>query len=333
MASLEDCRRFYAEEIRFAANLHTPALAEAFARVPRENFLGPPPWNVGSPEGRALSLAGMKGGEYVTTSDPRDLYHNLVVVVDEAANLNNGQPSALARWIDALELKAGDRAFHLGSGVGYYTAIMAETVGQFGSIVASEVRPDLAARAEQNLAAWPQVTVHAGDGAIIDPGECDAMLINAGVTHPQSLWLDRLRPGGRIVLPLTVSAGAGSHGQGVMTLITRESTGYSARIVTFVAIYSCTSIRDPAREALLMKALTSRTFLKMKSIRRDAHEATETCLVHGSDVLPQRRPSAAACSVATPGCALVPHTTSHAPARQPDTLRVAPASRPAFFTG
>lgn len=284
MASLEDRRRFYAEEIRFAANLHTPALAAAFARVPREKFLGPPPWRIGSPEGRALSLAGMKGGEYVTTSDPLDLYHNLVVVVDEASNLNNGQPSALARWIDALDLKAGDRAFHLGSGVGYYTAIMAETVGPSGGVVASEVRPDLAARAEQNLAAWPQVTVHAGDGAAIDPGECDAMLINAGVTHPHPSWLNCLRPGGRIVLPLTISAGAGSHGQGVMTLITRESAGYSARIVTFVAIYSSTSVRDPAREALLTKALTSRTLLNMKSIRRDAHEASETCLVHGPDV-------------------------------------------------
>ena len=153
MASLEDCRRFYAEEIRFAANLQTPALAEAFARVPRENFLGQPPWKVGSPEGRALSLAGMKSGEYVTTTDPRDLYHNLVVVVDEAANLNNGQPSALARWIDALDLKAGERAFHLGSGIGYYTAIMAETVGPSGGVVASESAVEGTGRGS-----WPVVT-------------------------------------------------------------------------------------------------------------------------------------------------------------------------------
>ena len=27
------------------------------------------------------------------------------------------------------------------------------------------------------------------------------MLINAGVTHPHALWLERLREGGRLVLP------------------------------------------------------------------------------------------------------------------------------------
>jgi hypothetical protein len=42
MMTLEDCRAFYSQEIRFAANLSTPGLVEAFAHVPRENFLGPP---------------------------------------------------------------------------------------------------------------------------------------------------------------------------------------------------------------------------------------------------------------------------------------------------
>jgi len=50
------------------------------------------------------------------------------------------------------------------------------------------------------------VTVLACDGATIDPGECDAMLINAGVTHPNVLWLDRQRESGRLVVPLTMAA-------------------------------------------------------------------------------------------------------------------------------
>jgi protein-L-isoaspartate O-methyltransferase len=41
--TLEDCRAFYAQEIRFSANLTTPGLVEAFARIPREKFLGPAP--------------------------------------------------------------------------------------------------------------------------------------------------------------------------------------------------------------------------------------------------------------------------------------------------
>jgi len=43
MMTLEDCRAFYAQEVRFAAIVATPGLVEAFARIPREKFLGPPP--------------------------------------------------------------------------------------------------------------------------------------------------------------------------------------------------------------------------------------------------------------------------------------------------
>jgi hypothetical protein len=39
--TLEDCRRFYSEEIQLCANITSTDLVEAFARVPRENFLDP----------------------------------------------------------------------------------------------------------------------------------------------------------------------------------------------------------------------------------------------------------------------------------------------------
>jgi protein-L-isoaspartate(D-aspartate) O-methyltransferase len=47
-----------------------------------------------------------------------------------------------------------DRVFHLGCGVGYFTAIMAEVVGADGSVIASEVDPALAAAAPENLVGW-----------------------------------------------------------------------------------------------------------------------------------------------------------------------------------
>jgi len=282
--TLEDCRRFYAEEVKFAAGLTSRVLVEAFARVPRENFLGPPPWKVGSPEQRALALMGLGDSSYMATNDPRDLYHNVVVVLDIALNINNGQPSALGRWIDALQLKAGERVYHLGCGVGYYTAIMAEVVGPKGSVTAIEYEPDLAARAKQNLAAFPNVTVHTGDGAAFDPGDSDAMLINAGVTHPHAAWLDRLCEGGRMVLPFTIPAAADGMGQGIMYRLTRRREGYAAQMVTPVGICSCRSVRDAQLEPLLLKALSTRALLQLKSVRRDTHEQTATCVVHASGV-------------------------------------------------
>jgi protein-L-isoaspartate(D-aspartate) O-methyltransferase len=277
--TLEDCRRFYAEEIRLSANIRSEELINAFAKVPRENFLGPGPWKVASVD---LGLGGTSYAE-TASADPRHLYHNVPVALDSGRELNNGQPAALAKFIEALDLRAENRLFHLGCGVGYYTAIMAEIVGSGGTVIASEIDEELAARARQNLKAYPNVSVQTGDGMAVNPGPCDAILINVGVTHPSSEWIDSLREGGRLVLPLTVAIGMGmspSLGKGVMARITREAQGFSARMITFVAIYSCTAGRDPQLEPLLGKALATGALMKMKSLRRDAHEPADTCLLH-----------------------------------------------------
>jgi protein-L-isoaspartate(D-aspartate) O-methyltransferase len=281
--TLEECREFYAQEIRLAANLSSPALVDAYAHVPREKYLGSPPWQIASPEQRAMSISGMGGSSYTPTEDPRDLYHNVLVGLDIARNVNNGQPSALARWIDALDLKPGDRAYHLGCGVGYYTAIIREIVGPTGRVVGIEALPDLATRAKENLAHYSNVSVHSGDGVTFDPGPCDAMLINAGVIHPHVMWLDRLNEHGRLVVPLTMAA-TPALGQGIMAEIVRERGGFTAQIATFLAIFSCTNGRDPQLEPLMAKALTTGALMKIKSVRRDSHEAAESCILHAPEV-------------------------------------------------
>ena len=277
--TIDQCRRFYADEIQYAANLHSPALIEAFARVPREHFLGAGPWQIGAPDVATGKV------EYQTTAsaDPRHVYHNVTIALDPARNLCNGQPSSLAAWISALDLQPGNRVFHLGCGVGYFTAIMSEVVGITGRVIASEVDTGLAARAQQNLVEYSNVEVHAADGAALDPGMCDAIFINAGVTHPHPLWLERLRAGGRMILPLTIPMGP-QVGKGVVTKIVRKSSGLSAQMVSFVAIYSCTSVRDPQLEPLLTRAMTTGALFKLKSVRCDAHEPAETCIVHGQGV-------------------------------------------------
>ena len=277
--TLDDYRRFYAEEIEQVASLTSPALVEAFARVPRERFLGPPPWHIAT-----AASAGLAEMAYRSTSEPRHLYHNVVVSVDRAKDINNGQPSALASWIAALDLKTGYRVYHMGCGVGYYTAIMAEVVGPTGSVVAIDAQPDLAARAQANLSGYPHVTVHAADGATFDPDACDAILITAGVTHPHALWLERLREGGRLVLPLTIAVSP-TIGPGVMLRCIRRRDGFAANLVSFVAIFNGVNLRDPELEAPLRvgipKAMGSGAMAKLRSLRRDAHERDDSCLVHG----------------------------------------------------
>jgi protein-L-isoaspartate(D-aspartate) O-methyltransferase len=281
--TIEECRRFYAEEIRFAAGLQSPSLVEAFASVPREKFLGPGPWEIGSPEARGMSATGHGQMSYIAVDDPRHVYHNVLIALDRTAEINNGQPSALARWIEVLDLKAGERAYHLGCGVGYYTAILAELTARSGSVIAIDLNAKLAERAAQSFSDRPDVAVETADGATFDPGSCDAMLINAGMTHPLPHLLDQLRTGGRMVVPLTMSI-SGHLGAGVMTKIVRRPSGFSAEIVSPVAIYSCTSARDPQREPLLRAAMTGGRLNQMRSVRRDAHEPCDSCLVHGAEV-------------------------------------------------
>lgn len=283
MMTVDECRSFYAQEVRFAANLRTPGLVEAFAKVPRERFLGPGPWQLGSAEGRAISVAGFAQLSYVTVADPRDLYHNVVVSLDRAKDINNGQPSALGQWIDSLALLPGERVYHLGCGVGYYTALIAEVVGPAGKVAGLELQSELAERARQNLASYAQVKVEAGDGASFDPGDCNAMLINCGVTHPQAIWLDRLQEGGRLVVPITVPMSA-TTGQGVMLKIVRSGGAYSTELVTALAIFSGGRLRDPELDQQILKGLKTGGLLKLKSVRRDAHDPGETCVVHGRDV-------------------------------------------------
>lgn len=280
--TIEECRAFYAQEVKFAAGLSTPGLLEAFAKVPREKFLGPGPWQIGSADTRAISVAGLVQMSYVTVEDPREVYHNVVISLDRAKDINNGQPGSLGRWIDALALRPGARAYHLGCSVGYYTAIMAEVVGPPGNVVGLELQPDLAARAKENLRGYANVAIEAGDGAVFDPGECDAIFVNCGVTHPQTKWLERLREGGRLVAPFTMAVNA-TIGQGLIMNIVRSNGKYATEPVSGVGIYSAGSLRDAALEPQLLKGLTTGRLLKVKSVRLDAHDAGETCVVHGRE--------------------------------------------------
>jgi protein-L-isoaspartate(D-aspartate) O-methyltransferase len=283
---LEDARRFYAEEIRAVANVQNDALAEAFARVPREDYLGPGPWQIATPDSwQVFTQAGAGGavGGYRTTSDadPRHLYHNVVVAIDAARRLNNGQPGSLAMWLDALCLRRGERVVHVGCGVGYYTAIIAETVGPEGRVTGVELDPELAARARANLARLPHVKVVEADGGEYDAGQCEAVFVNAGVTHPRRVWLDSLAEGGRLILPLTVARGPGDSGGGFMLRVVREGGGFAARFVSPVAIFPCAGSRDDAMNTKLREALMRGTFAAVRSLRRDAHEPAESCWLHG----------------------------------------------------
>src|SRR5262249_1592792 len=119
-----------------------------------------------------------------------------------------------------------------------YTAIMATTVTP-GEVIGVENDPALGSQARANLMGVEHVTIVVANGADYDPGPVDAILVNAGMTHPRATWLDRLRVGGRMLMPLTNEDGTG------MTLkVTREPNGWAAQFVSGLTIFHCVGGRE-----------------------------------------------------------------------------------------
>jgi protein-L-isoaspartate(D-aspartate) O-methyltransferase len=281
VADLAAYRRFFAEEIEACAGLRTPRLVEAFAAVPRERFLGPGPW-ITRREADFMTAA-LPGGRTTADADPRRVYHNVVLAIDPSRQLFNGQPSTLGVWIDALDIRPGARVLHIGAGLGYYSAIMAHAVGGNGRVVAIEVDEKRAGQARRNLQPFACVEVRCGDAAAASGESFDAILVNAGATHPHHVWLEGLNPGGRLVLPLTITPDLDAPlGKGVVVLVTRQddAVSYAVRMLTFVVIYTGRGIRDPQMNALLGRALSRSAWPKLTRLRRDRHEPLSSCWFH-----------------------------------------------------
>jgi len=254
MSPLELARQRYADQLVRGIGGDTRRLRVAFAATAREDFVGAPPWP-------------LMGGEFGhhASDDPRELYQDVLVGLDVARGINNGQPSLHARCLAACDPRPGDTVLHIGAGTGYYSAILAQLVGSQGRVIAYEIETDLAARAAANLLPWPQASVRAVSGVAPPLPACDVIYVNAGATHPLAVWLDALRDGARLIFPLTPDEGSGC-----MLLVTHlAGSRYAARSMMRVAFIACAGARDAASAAALRRAFASRSVDAVRSLHRD----------------------------------------------------------------
>ncbi len=256
-------RAFFAELVTAKAGVRrtNSALVSAFAAIERERFLGPGPWRIFTSDG------------YVDTpsDDPAFVYQDMAIGLVRDKPINNGEPSLHARAIASLELKPGERVLHVGAGTGYYTAILAELVGADGFVEGREIEAALLARASENLRERRNVSIVERSGIEPPLPMSDAIYVNAGASRPVVAWLDALKPGGRLVFPLTAGMGPGL----MMKIARREgSEAMAASIVSPAAFIPCAGAQDADEAKRLGEALMRGDVRRVRSLWRGTPDDT-----------------------------------------------------------
>ena len=113
------------------------------------------------------------------------------------------QPYIVALMTQALDIKPGEKVLEIGTGSGYQAAVLSHFTDHVWSI---EIRRGLAESASKRLKAigYEKVRVKHGDGYFGWPeyAPFDAIMVTAAANHVSPLFLEQLKVGGRLLIPL-----------------------------------------------------------------------------------------------------------------------------------
>lgn len=116
------------------------------------------------------------------------------------------QPSLVALMIEKLKLKGEEKVLEIGTGSGFQTAILAKLAKEVYSI---EMIEDLAKKAKEVLArlGYDNVTVIIGDGSkgLPERQPFDGIIVSAAADPVPQEFMDQLKEGGRLVIPVKES--------------------------------------------------------------------------------------------------------------------------------
>ena len=228
-AGLEEVRGFFAKMMAVASGSTDPRFERAFELVRREAFVGPGPWHINIYQ-RAVETP---------SADPIFLYQNVLVRLDAAKGINNGEPFLHAAWMGAVEPKDGDVICHIGAGTGYYSAILSVLALPGGTVNAYEIDENLARRARDNLRPFENVSVIQGDATRLPLPPSDLIYVNAGLVTPPLDWLKALRPQGRMIFPWRPSQSAA-----LAIIIRRRRSGFSVEPLMASYFIPCVGASD-----------------------------------------------------------------------------------------
>ena len=171
---MEQRRARMVSEQLAARGIRDAAVLDAFARVPRE--------------------------EFIARDDRRHAYFDGPLAIGHGQTIS--QPYVVAMTVEALALQGHERVLEIGAGSGYAAAILGLLAREVDTI---ERIPELATSAAERLArlGFANVHVHCADGSLGWPPNApyEAICVAAGAPRPPKPLLDQLAIGGRLVIP------------------------------------------------------------------------------------------------------------------------------------
>ena len=155
---------------------------------------------------------------FVLEDDASDAYGDYPLSIGHRQTIS--QPYIVAFMTEVLKLKPSDKVLEIGTGSAYQAAVLAHIVSQVFTI---EIVEPLAARAKSilNDLGYHNITVRGGDGykGWSEESPFDAIILTAAPDHIPQPFMDQLKMGGRLILPV------GEDPQSLV-LIRRTEEGY-----------------------------------------------------------------------------------------------------------